>query len=375
MTENTVTPPARAPWLFLALNFFLSRLFLVAVAGLSILMFKKGDFYTPPGSILDWFKQWDSGWYLDIAQRGYTYVPGKECSVVFFPLYPVLLGWLTFGGAVDGRVVGYLISNGSLFFGIVVLWKLTVLEMRDESCAKHVVQLLLFNPMTVFYSSIYTESLYLLCLVSTLYFARTERWLLAGICAYAAALSRVVGLLLVVPLACEYFLQNHPHLTWRKPNVWRALVCFAAPALGFLTYVGYLGRAFGEPLAFLKAEAVWGRKLVWPWVPFFHLHRYDRPYDIWFMCFAIVAAVLFLVAVRWRLRPTYLLVLAIFTTICLSSSRLESLPRYLSILFPFYFVLALMTKKWPNLTGPLFMVFGGLQVMTTILFVNGYWLT
>jgi hypothetical protein len=34
-----------------------------------------------------------------------------------------------------------------------------------------------------------------------------------------------------------------------------------------------------------------------------------------------------------------------------------------------------MTKKWPNLTGPLFMVFGGLQVMTTILFVNGYWLT
>jgi hypothetical protein len=114
---------------------------------------------------------------------------------------------------------------------------------------------------------------------------------------------------------------------------------------------------------------------VWPWVPFFHLHHYSLPYSIWFVCFAIVAAVLFLVAVRWRLRPTYLLVLAIFTTICLSSSRLESLPRYLSILFPFYFVLALMTKKWPNLTGPLFMVFGGLQVMTTILFVNGYWLT
>jgi hypothetical protein len=139
--------------------------------------------------------------------------------------------------------------------------------------------------------------------------------------------------------------------------------------------VGYLNWAFGEPLAFLKAEAVWGRQLVWPWVPFFHLHRYDPPYTIWFISWAIVAVALFLLAIRWRLRPTYLLVLAMFTTICLSSSRLESLPRYLSVLFPFYFVLAQMTKKWPSLAAPLFAVFGGLQVMSTILFVNGYWLT
>jgi hypothetical protein len=375
MIDNTAAQTSRPPWSFLVVNFFLSRLFLVAVAGLSVLMFKKGNFYTEPGSILDWFKQWDAGWYLDIAHRGYTYVPGKECSVVFFPLYPVLLGLFSLGGAIDGRIVGYLISNASLFFSIVLLWKLTAIEMRDGSCAKHVVQFLLFNPMTVFYSSIYTESLYLLCLVSTLYFARTQHWLLAGVCAYAAALCRVVGLLLVVPLACEYFLQNRHDPTWRRAGVWRALLCFAAPALGFLTYVGYLNWAFGEPLAFLKAEAVWGRQLVWPWVPFFHLHRYDPPYTIWFISWAIVAVALFLLAIRWRLRPTYLLVLAMFTTICLSSSRLESLPRYLSVLFPFYFVLAQMTKKWPSLAAPLFAVFGGLQVMSTILFVNGYWLT
>jgi hypothetical protein len=184
-----------------------------------------------------------------------------------------------------------------------------------------------------------------------------------------------VGLLLVVPLACEYFLQNRHNPNRSRAGVWRALICFAAPVLGFLTYVLYLNWAFGEPLAFLKAEAVWGRRLVWPWVPFFHLHHYDRPYAIWFVSWAIVAAVLLVLAVRWRLRPTYLLVLAMFTTICLCSSRLESLPRYLSVLFPFYFVLALMTKKWPSLAGPLFAVFGGLQAMSTILFVNGYWLT
>ncbi|HVM59978.1 MAG TPA: mannosyltransferase family protein [Verrucomicrobiae bacterium] len=375
MTDNTVIPTTRTPWSFLAIDFILSRLFLVAVAGLSLWLLPKGEFFTQPGTILNWLNHWDTGWYLNIAQHGYQYVPGKQCSAVFFPLYPVLVGWLTCGGAIDARMAGYLLSNGSLFFGIVVLWKLTVIEMKDERCARRVVQLLLLNPVTVFYSSIYTESLYLLCLVGTLYFARTERWLLAAACAYAVALTRMIGLLLVIPLVCEYVLQNRHNLTWRKPDAWRALVCFAAPALGFLTYVAYLDRKFGEPLAFLKAEQAWGRKLVWPWKPFLHLGWYDRPYTIWFVGTAIIAVVLLFLAARWRLRPTYLLILVIFTTICLCSNRLESLPRYFSVLFPFYFVLAQMTKKWPRLTTPLFVVFVVSQAMATILFVNGYWMT
>jgi len=227
----------------------------------------------------------------------------------------------------------------------------------------------------VFFSSIYTESVFLLCLVSTLYFTRTQRWLLAGLCAYAAALTRVVGLLLVIPLVCEYVLQRRGKLSLRSPSIWRVLVCCALPGLGFLTYVGYLDWAFGEPLAFLKAEAVWGRHLAWPWVPFFHLSHYDPFYRIWFVCFATLGVGLFILGLWWRRRPTYLVLLCIFTLICVSSNRLESLPRYLSVLFPFYFVLALLTRKWPNLTAPLFAVSGGLQALSVILFVNGYWFT
>ncbi len=237
----------------------------------------------------------------------------SDSNVVFFPFYPVLVRLLTFGGAVDDRLVGYLVSNVALFFAIVLLWKLAVFEMRDESCSKHVVQFLLFNPMTVFYSSIYTESLYLLCLVSTLYFTRTQRWLAVAVCAYAAALCRVVGLLLVVPLAAEYFLQNRRNLSWRSAGIGRALIACAAPALGFLTYVAYLNWTFGEPLAFLKSERpLGGRRLTWPWLAFFHLHRYERFYGIWFFGFCVMAIDLFILAVRWRLRPTYLVIFVVF---------------------------------------------------------------
>jgi hypothetical protein len=373
MTDNTVTQTSRTPWSFLVFNFLFSRLWLVIIAGMSLLVFKQGRFYRVPQSVLDLLNQWDTGWYLDIVNRGYKYVPGQGSGVVFFPLYPVLVRLLTFGGAVDDRLVGYLVSNGALFVAIILLWKLTAVEMRDETCSKHVVQFLLFNPMTVFYSSIYTESLYLLCLVSTLYFARTQRWLVVAVCAYAAALCRVVGLLLVVPLAVEYFLQNRQHLSWRNAMIGRALIACAAPALGFLTYVAYLKSAFGEPLAFMKSEAAWGRRLTWPWMAFFH---HNEPfYGIWFFGFGVIAATLLMLAVRWRLRPTYLVVLIIFALIPLFSGRLESLPRYQSVLFPFYFVLALATKKRPDLTVPLFVGSTILQVIATVLFVNGYWLT
>jgi hypothetical protein len=375
MTDNTVAQTSRPPWSFLVFNFLFSRLWLVIVAGMSLLVFKRGEFSGPLRSPLDLFNRWDAGWYLGIVRQGYKYVPGQRSSIVFFPLYPVLVRWLTFGGAVDDRLVAYLISNGALFFAVVLLWKLAAFDMRDVSFSKHVVQFLLFNPMTVFYSSIYTESLYLLCLVGTLYFARTQRWLLAAACAYAAALCRVVGLLLVVPLACEYFLQNRHNPNWRKAGIGRALIACAAPGLGFLTYVTYLKLTFGEPLAFMKCEAAWGRRLTWPWMAFIHLRHNEAFYVIWFVSFAVLAAALFILAVRWRLRPTYLLILAIFSVLSPSSGLMESFPRYLSVLFPYYFVLALATKKWPDLTVPLFVGSVTLQVIATILFVNGYWLT
>ncbi len=373
MTDNTVAPTSRTPWSFLVFNFLFSRLWLVIVAGMSSLVLRQGEFSDLTHSAINLFNQWDAGWYLDIVKRGYEYVPGQRSSVVFFPLYPVSVRLLTFGGAVDARLVGYLVSNGALFVAIILLWKLATFEVHDATFSKHVVQFLLFNPMTVFYSSIYTESLYLLWFVGTLYLARTQRWLLAALCAYAAALCRVVGLLLVIPLVCEYFLQIRHDVTRRRAGAWRALICFAAPALGFLTYVAYLNWTFGEPLAFMKCEAAWGRQPTWPWMALFH---HNGPfYGIWFFGFGVIAVILLVLAVRWRLRPPYLLILFIFAFLPLFSGRLESLPRYWSVLFPFYFVLALATKKWPDLTVPLFVGSTILQVIATVLFVNGYWLT
>src|SRR5437868_7459114 len=40
---------------------------------------------------INMWARWDGGWYLDIAQHGYSFVPAKQSNVVFFPLYPDLI--------------------------------------------------------------------------------------------------------------------------------------------------------------------------------------------------------------------------------------------------------------------------------------------
>ena len=46
------------------------------------------------------FFRWDSGWYLAIAERGYSFHPDSTSSVAFYPLLPYLSRYLgrIFGG-------------------------------------------------------------------------------------------------------------------------------------------------------------------------------------------------------------------------------------------------------------------------------------
>ena len=43
-----------------------------------------------PGWLAGWC-QGDGGWYLRIAESGYFYTPGRQSSVAFFPVFPMLL--------------------------------------------------------------------------------------------------------------------------------------------------------------------------------------------------------------------------------------------------------------------------------------------
>src|SRR5687767_9756535 len=57
---------------------------------------------------------WDGSWYLHIAQVGYSFVPGQQSSVAFFPVYPMavrLLGAVLPGGQALAAVLITMLSG------------------------------------------------------------------------------------------------------------------------------------------------------------------------------------------------------------------------------------------------------------------------
>jgi Mannosyltransferase (PIG-V) len=139
--------------------------------------------------------RWDSIHYLAIAQHGYT----RPSDAVFFPLYPLLIRAL--GLLVGSDVVaGVVISVVSTTAALIMLHRLTELEL-GRSAADSAVLLIAFAPLSFFFTAVYTEALFFALSLGSVYAARRERWWLAAILAGMAAVTRVTGVVLVIPLA------------------------------------------------------------------------------------------------------------------------------------------------------------------------------
>ncbi|NJL92475.1 MAG: hypothetical protein HC915_01515, partial [Anaerolineae bacterium] len=120
---------------------------------------------------LDMWARWDSGWYIGIVEGGYFFQPGLQSSVAFFPLYPLLTSLLE-PIAGSPLAAGVLLSNLCLLGALIFLYLLTDLEFKDSATATRTVFYIAAFPTAFFFSAVYTESVFLLFAVGTLYFAR-----------------------------------------------------------------------------------------------------------------------------------------------------------------------------------------------------------
>jgi hypothetical protein len=148
-----------------------------------------GDVLTAPATA------WDASSYLTIAQVGYAH--GRQL-LAFFPLYPDLLraaAWSPQTAIVAGIALSLLCFGAALY----LLHRLVVLDF-ERAVADRAVWLLALSPMALFFSTIYTESLFLALTIAAVYAARRGSWMAAGIAGALAAASRSTGILVLVPL-------------------------------------------------------------------------------------------------------------------------------------------------------------------------------
>jgi hypothetical protein len=301
----------------------------------------------------------DAIWYLQIAHHGYSTAPATR----FFPLYPLLVHagtWLT-GSPV---VAGVLISVLALLGALLIIHRLTTLELGPR-VADLTVELIVFGPLALFLSAVYTESLFLALSAGTFYAARRGRWATAGALGGLAALTRVTGVLLVVPVLILFFYgprtdaapeQRTRRLMPRYPLtpavLWAALI--PAGTAAFSLYL--MLRGYG-PLSFLHAQTrfthhVFALPFVAVWDGVLDAWRqlrlgfagFQTPTQSVIGLLAVAAAALVLRGVVRRLPLAYAAFIVVGLLVPLSSPTvgdpLKGLARYETVLFPLYMAAA-----------------------------------
>ena len=321
--------------------------------------------------------RWDTYFYYTIATEGYHWNPEvfHHYNVVFFPLYPMLMRG---GGALLGGhhlAVGLAISLSAFAGAMVLLYRLARLEI-GEDYAWRVILLMATFPYALYFSAVYTESLFLLLSVGAFYAMRRGRLGWVAVCGLLAGLTRPNGFWLALPLACLALWppRQAAEASARPPAaVPMALLVACVPLLGVTLFSGYLYWRFGDALAWVHGQAAWGVPLMlrrgapdpgrYPGEPAI------KPVEVivWIgniaaFCTAVYA--LRPVARRFGLAYAAWIAVNIFPPVV--AHLFISLGRFVAVLFPLFFWLAIRVprQRLMRVAG----VFAASQVLLAIWF-------
>lgn len=206
---------------------------------------------------------WDGRWYREIATRGYHYSPKTPSSVAFFPAYPLLAGLLS--RATGLRPDAALLVVSKLCFLAAVLVFAGYASERfptTPTAARLSVVALTWFPTTFYFRMAYSESLVLLLIALVFHGMRRAwpLWALATLVGLATAV-RPVGVALLAPLAIHFWSSSQQQrLAGGKALFMRLVTALWALPLscwGLLAFVIYQWWACGEPLGFIKTQALW----------------------------------------------------------------------------------------------------------------------
>ncbi|MEA3344376.1 MAG: mannosyltransferase family protein [Patescibacteria group bacterium] len=312
--------------------------------------------------------RWDSSWYLDIAENGYSmeYNEWGLHNIVFFPIYPFLIkiaSFLTMGNFV---LAGWILSILFLLLALFYLFKL-VKEFHQEINPYAPVILLLIFPTAFFLNTIYTESLFLFLSLATFYYGLKKKFVFAGIFGLLASLTRVTGVLLFIPIIWEYFKTYNFKL--KSICSLRILPIFLIP-IGTFSFFLYHYFKFGNFFLFFEIEKNWGRTFS---IQEKHFELFSNPaianliLDAFFILFVLIIIYLGFK----KLRTSYSLYMLSSVAVALSTGTFMSIGRYILVLFPIYILLSSIKNQYLRQAWVFVSIL--LLALYTILFVSNYW--
>lgn len=347
-----------SPVTFCVLIFVFSRLFFWVLA------FSVNAYRGFPWQPHDFFYHFDSYWYQGIIDTGYSAMVNYSghANYVFFPLLPLIVGVLS---AVTHISVVWM---GQIFcqccFGVSLWLFYQVLRLRiNENAARWGVVILAFSPFNIYFSSFYTESLFLVLSLGIWLAVFRGQWLLVGILAALLSATRPNGVMILVPLLYFVF------AAFRDKSLKPSMAFVLLAPLGALSYLLFLHLRFGDAFIFLHSEQVSWHRAGWYFQVFFaqllfNLRIFPCDAFVFFIAIFLIVRI-----VKERYWPEAIYFIAMLWP-ALASGVFMSLGRFSGSLFTFYFAFVLMTKDRPCLRYVLFSLF----LVASALYV-GAWLS
>jgi hypothetical protein len=294
--------------------------------------------------LLSPWQRFDTNWYLAIADHGYGHIPG---DIHFPPLYPLFIRLSS--SVLGGRdlLAAWLISNVAIVVVFILLYEQTAKWMDAEVAQKAVIYLAMF-PTAFFLFAPYSESLFLLFVLLFFLALNREQWVWAGICAGLGVLTRLQGIVLLLPLVYLWFQTKSHSKSW--------IVGMGLPLIAALTYLAVRASAPASSLIPLN-EPELSARLVPPWENYLYAittllsARFVLPDLLNFLAGLWLAIA---IVVGWKRLPMSLNLfnassLFLTTMRFVDTQPLNSLIRYSLAFFPIFMLMGSAGKNpWVN---------------------------
>jgi mannosyltransferase PIG-V len=344
--------------------FVFSRLALFLLARVSLVL--ETRLYRPPFKFpgragLEAFCWWDCGWYVGIAQEGYT----RAQATNFFPLLP-LLGRMVHeltGLSLPVALVG--IAQVAGLLALVVLHQL-FRELEGEEEARTALLLFTAYPFAFFHSAGYPESLMVLLTALAVALSLRGRHGWAALTLGVAGLARHLSLLAGFSLLYQQLRSRGGGV---RALLHRDLLALLIPPLLTSLYFVYLWRTFGDPQLWWKVRAQgWGG--AWAGLGDWLRGKWAPEVGLYVVVSFIpgVGALLLLRQRRWWVLAAFGLPLMLV----LWTVGLVGLGRYSAAVWPAFLPLGAWLARRPALRDPIILGCALFQGMLVYFFVHSY---
>lgn len=300
---------------------------------------------------------WDCASYTSIIERGYDleiggYGQPERANWAFFPLYPLLASIPVKVFGLSPAASGFLISN--IFICLAALFSRPLLG--SERAYRFFVATLMVGPFSVLFSSLYTESLFILLTVLSIVALRNGSYLKAGGWIALLSATRITGVLMVFGMLAQVIVDHR-----KAGGAWLALprrvlsdgnlvLAFLIAPLGLFAYMAFLHGLTGDALAFSHIQRSWGRGFDQPLAAIGEAlgdglvpEYYVLLQQAWAVAGIIGLALSAVLALRGRLAEATFCLLCLLASL---SSGIGSMVRFTAGLAPLGMIASELLARW-----------------------------